>query len=111
MSKRQYKVQASSNRAFLNASNPLQTSSFSAPVTIRSNGSQLSYLSEPPDLSGISNADLVVLVKKLLKKENITKEKALEDILKLFAVSGEDVDDPFLETWVGFLIGHVEDPQ
>ncbi|KAJ9150916.1 E3 ubiquitin-protein ligase listerin [Pleurostoma richardsiae] len=66
--------------------------------------SSLSYLSEPPDFSSISDANAVVSLKNLLKKDSTTKAKALEDLLAYtqahpFEREG-GVEEPVLEAWV-----------
>lgn len=69
-----------------------------------SSGSDLSYLTEPPDLSGISNAQVVVSLKNLLKKDSITKAKALEDLLAYARAHPFEKDggpeESILEAWV-----------
>jgi hypothetical protein len=57
--------------------------------------SQLSYVTPPPDLKGISDSSVVVLFKNLSKKDDTTKSKALED---LQAVT--DVEDTIIAAWV-----------
>jgi hypothetical protein len=87
--KRQFKSQASSGRVgtFGNAgfgSTPSST---------------LSYIQEPLDYSGISDANTVVAFKNLTKKDSTTKTKALEDLQTSLAADS-DVSDAILETWV-----------
>lgn len=72
MSKRQFKSQASSSRA----ASGLTFGGFA----LASSGSALSYLTEPPNLASISDANVVVAFKNLSKKDAITKAKALEDV-------------------------------
>ncbi|KAK2004434.1 hypothetical protein LX36DRAFT_649985 [Colletotrichum falcatum] len=67
-------------------------------------GSGLSYLAEPPDLSSISDANVVVSFKNTLKKDATTKAKALEDLLAYvqahpFEKDG-GVEEAVLEAWV-----------
>lgn len=74
-------------------------------------GSPLSYLSEPPSLSPITDANVVVAFKNLLKKDSTTKAKGLED-LRSFAQSHPyehegGVEQPILEAWVGHYVGRV----
>lgn len=66
--------------------------------------SQLSYVTEPPDLSHVFDGNLVVLFKNLLKKDDTTKAKALEDLQSTLS-SSPDVEEPVLAAWVGFLFG------
>ncbi|KAF2753817.1 hypothetical protein EJ05DRAFT_514744 [Pseudovirgaria hyperparasitica] len=94
MSKRQFKSQASSSRA-ANAGfgGGFGASSFATAY------SPLSYVTEPPNLSGISNANLVVSFKNLSKKDSTTKAKALEE-LQAYVASGEEIEDAALEAWI-----------
>lgn len=69
-----------------------------------SSGSTLSYLTEPPNLSAISDANVVVAFKNLSKKDGTTKSKALEDLRAYvqahpFEQDG-GVEDAVLEAWV-----------
>lgn len=61
--------------------------------------SPLSYTSEGPDLSGVSDPSMVVLLKLLSKKDETTKSKALEDLQAKITGLGE-VDDIVLAAWV-----------
>ena len=72
MSKRQYKLQASSSRA-------VSATGFGGFGSTTA-GSTISYLVEPPDLSAISDANVVVAFKNLSKKDGTTKAKALDDL-------------------------------
>lgn len=101
MSKRPYKVQASSTRVAFGTSNLLQSNHSSSSIGEGTFASQLSYLTEPPNLEQISDPGLVVLLKNLSKREGITKAKALDDILGLKASAKIEVDDHFVEAWVG----------
>ena len=93
MSKKPSKVQASSGRIAIGN-----------PSLAFGSGSPLSYLAEQPDLSGLSDPNVVVNFKNLSKKDSTTKSKALED-LQSYADShlqrGDDVEDAFLQAWVG----------
>jgi hypothetical protein len=60
--------------------------------------SQLSYVSEPPDLSAISDPNVVVYFRNLSKRDSTTKAKALEDIQA--HVAKEPVEEGLLEAWV-----------
>ncbi|OMP81578.1 E3 ubiquitin-protein ligase listerin [Diplodia seriata] len=62
--------------------------------------SPLSYVSEPPDLSSISDANTVVAFKNLSKKDSTTKAKALEDLQTTVTSSGAPVEEAVLEAWV-----------
>jgi E3 ubiquitin-protein ligase listerin len=96
MVKRQFKSQASSSRAALGLG-------FGAFVS-GSKGTSLSYLTEPPNLSSISEANVVVAFKHLLKKDGTTKAKGLEDLITFaqghpYEKDG-GVEQPILEAWV-----------
>ena len=106
MSKKQYKSQASSNRALLGnftTQNDLSGSSASFGTV---SPSSLSYVYEPPDLRAISEPKVVVAYKNVQKRDSTTKARALEDlqayILALTSEKG-DLEDSVLRAWVGFL--------
>ncbi|KAG0636507.1 hypothetical protein HOY80DRAFT_1088364 [Tuber brumale] len=61
--------------------------------------SPLSYTSEGPDLSEVSDPSMVVLLKLLSKKDETTKSKALED-LQVKIEGLEDVEDIVLAAWI-----------
>jgi hypothetical protein len=85
MSKRQFKLQASSSRAVSGAG----FGGFGSSST----GSTLSYLSEPPNLSNIS------------EKDGTTKAKALEDLrthIQAHPYEQGGPEEPILEAWVRF---------
>ncbi|MCJ1473647.1 hypothetical protein MMC13_002298 [Lambiella insularis] len=102
MSKKQFKSQASSSRAisstFADTTGTFGNSTFGAAPA-----SPLSYVYEFPDLSRISEPNVVVAFKNLQKKDGTTKAKALED-LQAYVISekvGEEgVESPVLETWI-----------
>ncbi|KAH0559624.1 hypothetical protein GP486_003863 [Trichoglossum hirsutum] len=102
MSKRQYKPQASASRA---ASNIYGASfgGFNSSSGLGATTSSLSFVFEPPDLSAVSEPNVVVAFKNLLKKDSTTKAKALEDLLgyisSLSATNG-GVEDGVLEAWI-----------
>jgi hypothetical protein len=63
----------------------------------------LSYLAEPPSFSAVSDPNVVVSLKNLLKKDSTTKTKALEDLLvhvqaQPFEKDG-GVEDAILDVW------------
>ncbi|UKZ82717.1 hypothetical protein TrVFT333_010512 [Trichoderma virens FT-333] len=65
----------------------------------------LSYLAEPPSFSAVSDPNVVVSLKNLLKKDSTTKTKALEDLLahvqaQPFEKDG-GVEDAILDVWTG----------
>lgn len=96
MSKRQFKSQASSSRA-------VSGTGFGGFGTISST-STLSYLTEPPNFSAISDANVVVAFKNLIKKDSTTKAKGLEDLRNFVQLHPFEQDggaeDPILEAWV-----------
>lgn len=71
---------------------------------LTSAGSDLSYVAEPPDFSPISDAQVVVSFKNLLKKDGVTKTKALEDLLGYVRghpyEQGGGAEEAILEAWV-----------
>ncbi|KFY29928.1 hypothetical protein V494_08368, partial [Pseudogymnoascus sp. VKM F-4513 (FW-928)] len=98
MSKRQFKSQASSSRAVFG--NGAGFGGFGSGAS----RSSLSYLTEPPNLTSISDPNVVVAFKNLLKKDSTTKAKGLED-LRLHVLSspheqGGGVEQSILEAWV-----------
>ena len=98
MSKKAFKNQASSGKvAFGPSGANLSSNTFG-----RTTGSILSYVYEPPDLSPISDAAVVVSFKNLQKKDSTTKTKALEELQTHVTSLGEDRDtleDSFLDVW------------
>jgi hypothetical protein len=99
MSKK-FKSQASSSRAAAGGFGGFSTTS----ITDSHTHSSLSYVAEPPDLSRISDSQFTVAFKNLLKKDDTTKIKALEDLkgyLSDLETRNESVEDGFLEAWVG----------
>ena len=103
MSKRQIKAQASSSRA---ASGAFGLGFGSTSIsTFGATSSPLSYVTEPPDLSSISDPNVVVAFKNLSKKDSTTKSKALEDIQTYVSSLSGQVEEAVLEAWVGLLLG------
>lgn len=72
-----------------------------------SSGSSLSYLSEPPNLTSISDANVVVAFKNLAKKDSTTKTKGLEDLRSYVQAHPYEqdggVEQAILEAWVSML--------
>jgi E3 ubiquitin-protein ligase listerin len=67
--------------------------------------STLSYLAEPLDFSLISDPNIVVSFKNLLKKDATTKTKALDDLIAAAQARTAEVDgieDAVLDVWVSF---------
>ena len=109
MSKKPFKSQASSSRAVSGASG--QPDAASSPGNFRAistfsaiPSSSLSYVYEPPDLSNISEPNVVVALKNLQKKDSTTKTKALEELqayVLSLAIESGGVEEAILEAWVG----------
>lgn len=98
MSKRSAKAQASSARA---SSTPFGASSFgSAAPAFGASLSQLSYVSEPPDLSSISDPNVVVYFRNLSKKDSTTKAKALEELQSYVSSLKDPIEEGILEAWI-----------
>jgi hypothetical protein len=95
MSKRTTKPHASSARAAFGSAFGGSSSTFSV------SSSQLSYVTEPPDLSAISDPNVVVYFRNLSKKDSTTKAKALEDIQAHISSLQEPVEEGILGAWVG----------
>jgi hypothetical protein len=101
MSKK-FKSQASSARA---ASAAFGSASFgfgAPPGGFQTATSSLSYVGEQPDLSGVSDPNIVVALRNLGKKDSTTKAKALEELQEHVAsiASGDAIDSALLEAWV-----------
>ncbi|RDL33780.1 RING protein [Venustampulla echinocandica] len=100
MSKRQFKTQASSSRA-------AAAKTFGGFGSI-STGSRsiLSYVTELPDLSTITDPNIVVAFKSLSKTDATTKAKALETLQDYVSrhphSEGGGTEDSILEAWVRF---------
>lgn len=107
MSKKAFKSHASSSRAVSGA--------FGGDGTVFGSGtashafgivpsSPLSYVYEPPDLSGFSDPNVGVAFKNLQKKDGTTKAKALEDLQAYVSSLGAEsggVEEVILAAWVG----------
>ncbi|POS74868.1 hypothetical protein DHEL01_v206744 [Diaporthe helianthi] len=67
-------------------------------------GGSLSYLSEDPDLSSLSDPNIVISFKNLLKKDSTTKSKALADLIQHTQAHPYEADggveEAVLEAWV-----------
>jgi hypothetical protein len=68
-------------------------------------GSTLSYLTEPPNLDAISDANVKVSFKNISKKDSTTKSKALEELRTYVrdhpsSLNG-GVEDAVIDVWVG----------
>ncbi|KAM5483810.1 hypothetical protein McanCB56680_002912 [Microsporum canis] len=106
MSGKKFRSQASSSRAAVGAFGSGPTSSFGGFSTAGADqetpASSLSYVYEPPNLSQLSDPQIVVTFKNLLKKDSTTKSRALEELQNhiFSSVSGNVLlDDGLLEAW------------
>ncbi|KAF5019395.1 hypothetical protein F66182_8595 [Fusarium sp. NRRL 66182] len=67
-------------------------------------GTSLSYLAEPPSFSAVSDPNVVVSLKNILKKDSTTKAKALEELLAYVQAHPFDqdggVEEAILDVWV-----------
>ncbi|KAJ5581771.1 Zinc finger RING-CH-type [Penicillium sp. DV-2018c] len=101
MSKK-FKSQASSSRAAASAFGTF--GGFSGGLSSHGKEpSSLTYIAAPPDLSRIAEQQLVIAFKNLLKKDDITRMKALEDLqdhVLAVAEKNATLDDAFLDAWV-----------
>lgn len=79
-------------------------SGFGGFATPSSTAGSLSYLSDPPDFSSISDPNIIVSFKNLLKKDNTTKSKALADLISYTQAHPHEqdggVEEAVLEAWV-----------
>ncbi|MCJ1380931.1 hypothetical protein MMC17_004040 [Xylographa soralifera] len=108
MSKKQFKSQASSSRAVSTTLGAIfgtsGTGGFAASQPFGgASASPLSYVYESPDLSGISEPNVVVAFKNLQKKDSRTKAKALEELQSYISsekLKKSGVEDPILEAWI-----------
>jgi hypothetical protein len=98
MSKRQPKAQASSTRAATAAFTP--GFGLSSSNAFGTHTSQLSHVAEPPDLSKISDPNIVVCFRNLSKRDSTTKAKALEELQVYISLLETPVEDGVLEAWV-----------
>ncbi|KAF1983519.1 hypothetical protein K402DRAFT_456495 [Aulographum hederae CBS 113979] len=99
MSKRQFKSNASSSRAFA-GSPAFGFGSNTGSSTFGSASSSLSYVTEPPDLSSISDPHVAVAFKNLSKKDGTTKSKALEELQSYVSATEHGLDDAVVDAWV-----------
>lgn len=108
MSKKAFKPQASSSRAvngaFGGSSNGAAFgNAFGSSVFGAVSSTPLSYVYEPPDLSGFSEPSVGVAFKNIQKKDGTTKSKALEE-LQIYVSSLETgkggLEEAILEAWV-----------
>lgn len=74
--------------------------------------SSLSYLVEPPSFTAVSDPQVVVAFKNVLKKDSTTKAKALEELVAYTQGHPYDseggVEDALLSVWVRFELNHTQ---
>jgi len=71
------------------------------PSTLPEKISTLSLTTNHPDFSIVSDASIVVLLKNLTKKHDVTKEKSLLDLQEWFGTKSEDeLEEGVLAAWV-----------
>ena len=100
MSKK-FRSQASSSRAASSAFGSF--GGFSSAFSQGREPSSLTYVTEPPDLSQISEPQLVIAFKNFLKKDEVTRTKSLDDLkdyISTVEARSGTLDDGFLEAWV-----------
>ncbi|KAI0193432.1 hypothetical protein F4808DRAFT_442159 [Astrocystis sublimbata] len=98
MSRKPAKARAASSKAVAG----FGAASFGT-FTTAASGINLSYLAEPPDFSAVPDANVVVSLKNLQKKDATTKAKALEELLAHVQACPHEqggVEEPILEVWV-----------
>lgn len=103
MSKRQLKSQASSGRVAGFGKLTLGSGFGSSTEAFGSASSALSYLAEQPDLSTVSDSNVVVHFRNLAKKDSTTKTKALDELLSYANSQREalaDIEEGILSAWV-----------
>ncbi len=66
--------------------------------------SSLSYLAEPPSFAAVTDPNVVVSLKNVLKRDSTTKTKALDELLAYVQANPHDkhggVEDALLDVWV-----------
>ena len=106
MSKKSFRSQASSSRAASGAFGGQNEGSRQLIGLTAFGGidaSPLSYIYEPPDLTDISDPNIVVALKNIQKKDSTTKARGLEELQTGISTNGEGVlDEALLEAWVRF---------
>ena len=101
MSKK-FKSQASSARAASSIFGGPSLGFGSPQPAFQTKSSPLSYVTEFPDLSAISEPRVVVAFKNLTKKDSVTKAKAHEDLQDIISPNaGTGTESALLDAWVG----------
>lgn len=102
MSKK-FKTQASSARVASSTTPGFAFGVGGQSASFQTFSSPLSYVTEFPDFSAISDPSVVVAFKNLTKRDESTKAKALDELKEILSREHGDVPDPaVLEAWVGF---------
>ncbi|KAI1273240.1 hypothetical protein F5Y07DRAFT_377400 [Xylaria sp. FL0933] len=104
MSRKPGKARAASGKVVAGfGANTFGSGGFSSFASAAS-GINLSYLAEPPDFSAVSDANVVVSLKNLQKKDATTKAKALEELVTYVHAHPYEqdggVEEPILDAWV-----------
>lgn len=98
--KSSFKGRVSSGRGFGSPA----PSGFGGFATTTSTAGSLSYLSDTPDFSAISDSNVVVSLKNLLKKDTTTKSKALAELVQYTQAHPYEenggAEDAILDVWV-----------
>lgn len=110
MSKKAFKSQASSSRAATGgfggvAEGNTFAKGFGSSTFGGVSSTPLSYVYEPPDLSGLSEPHVGVAFKNVQKKDSTTKSKAIEELQAYVSALGVEkggMEGAMLEAWVGF---------
>lgn len=109
--KKAFKSQASSSRAIGGAFGASDRTTFGSSHSSSTFGSvsssPLSYVYEPPELSGFSEPNVGVAFKNIQKKDGVTKSKALEEIqnyVSSLETEKGGLEEVMLEAWVGLPI-------
>ncbi|KAF2227886.1 hypothetical protein BDZ85DRAFT_188675 [Elsinoe ampelina] len=94
--KKSFKSQASSGRATFGAPSfgGFGSSAFD------SGSSPLSHVYEPPNLTTISDANVVVQLKNLMKKDGKTKSKALEDLIAYTTTNKTEIEEGVFTAYI-----------
>ena len=102
MKDRHNKVSASSARAGFGQSSTLAFGAAKG-SSFGSASSAISYLAEQPDPSLITDPNVTVNFKNLLKKDSTTKSKALDELLAYLSSlleNKQDLEDGFIQAWI-----------
>src|SRR5882724_11187898 len=98
------KVQARSSRIAISNPSALGFGANPGSSDLGHPPSTLSYFADLPDISSISNPNVVVFFKNLFKKDSTTKARALEDLQTYLNENPQNVEDPVLDAWVSSIM-------